>query len=209
MKIAFIGFGELGEQIHALIKGKHDTSQCIYFDDVLYTNKAINSLPFNRYNNDEFEDYYFIICLGYSLLKMKSKMLEELSKLNRNLISFIHPTSFVMSSASIGDGTICYPMCNIDKDVKIGKSVIVNNSVTVSHNSFIGDCCYLSPGVIISGNVVVGNNTFIGTGTVIANNLSIGNNVTIGLGSVITKNIPDNSFAIGNPMKFVNNLQLI
>jgi sugar O-acyltransferase (sialic acid O-acetyltransferase NeuD family) len=208
MKLAFIGFGELGKQIHAFIKEKNASAECIYFDDILYSQKIVDSFPFNLYTDNKFADYNFIICLGYTLLKKKNQILQELIELNRKQVSFIHASSFIMSTAFVDDGTVCYPMCNIDKDVKIGKSVLINNSVVISHNSIVGDCCYLSPGIIVSGNVIIGNNTFIGAGSIIANNLSIGNNVTIGLGSVITKDIPDNSFVIGNPMKLVNSLQL-
>jgi sugar O-acyltransferase (sialic acid O-acetyltransferase NeuD family) len=208
MKLAFIGFGALGKQVHAFIKEKNASIECIYFDDILYSQKIVGSFPFNLYVDNKFGDYNFIICLGYTLLKKKNIILQALLELKRKQMSFIHPSSFITSTAFIDDGALCYPMCNIDKDVRIGKSVLINNSVVISHNSIIGDCCYLSPGVILSGNVIIGKNTFIGAGSIIANNLSIGSNVIIGLGSVITQDIPDNSFVIGNPMKFVNSLQL-
>jgi sugar O-acyltransferase (sialic acid O-acetyltransferase NeuD family) len=208
MKVAFIGFGELGKQIYAFIKEKNVSAECIYFDDILFSQKILNSFPFNQYGDNKFSDYNFIICLGYTLLKKKNQILQDLIALNRTLLTFLHSTAFISNSAYANDGTICYPMCNIDKEVSIGKSVLINNSVIISHNSTIGDCCYISPGAVVSGNVIIGNNTFIGAGSIVANNLSIGNNVTIGLGSVVTKDIPDNSFVIGNPMKFVNSLQL-
>ena len=94
--------------------------------------------------------------------------------------------------------------CFFDDLIFVEAGVLINNSVTVSHNSTIGACSYISPGVIISGNVQIGSACFIGTGSLISNGITIGNNSTIGIGSVITHNIPPNSNILGNPAKFLN-----
>jgi sugar O-acyltransferase (sialic acid O-acetyltransferase NeuD family) len=208
MHAAFIGYGELGEQVHALIQQAWPGVQPVFFDDELFAKKAANAFPFSSYDEEKFKDYSFIICLGYKRPNEKQQILQHLNRTGRKAFSFCHATCFVSPTAMIGEGAIVYPMCNIDKEVKIGNGVLLNNSVTVSHNAVIGDCCYLSPGVVLSGYVTVGEKTFIGAGAVVANNVRIGNNVIIGIGTVVTKDVPDNSFVIGNPMQFVKNLQL-
>lgn len=52
-------------------------------------------------------------------------------------------------------------------------------------------------------NVVIGNDVFIGAGSIILPGVHIGNRVIIGAGSVVTKDIPDNSIAVGNPVKVI------
>lgn len=209
MKIAFIGYGELGRQIHALVQQTNAVAEAIFFDDSLCRQEQVNAFPFETYEDDLYKEYSFIISLGYKQLPAKKKVIEKLDGLGRNLYSFIHPSCFVNPSAIVDSGVVAYPMCNIDQQVKIGKGVVLNNSVTVSHNAVIGSGCYLSPGVVLSGNVIVGENTFIGAGATVANNICIGKNVIIGIGTVVTKNIGDNSFVIGNPIKFVNSLHLV
>ena len=209
MKIAFIGYGELGRQIHALIQQTGAVLEAIFFDDLLYQQKEVNAFPFNSYEDDLYKDYAFIVGLGYKQLPAKQKVIEKLDGLGRNLYSFIHPTCFINPSAIVAKGVVAYPMCNIDREVKIGKGVVLNNSVTISHNAVIESCCYLSPGVVLSGNVTIGENTFIGAGATVANNISVGKNVIIGIGTVVTQDIADNSYVIGNPMKFVNSLHLV
>ena len=208
MQAAFIGYGELGEQIHALIQQVNPGMKAIFFDDELFAKKSPGALPFSSYLAEDYRDHSFIICLGYKSPGVKQQIIQRLTDSRRTIISFCHPTCFISTAAKIGAGTVIYPMCNIDKEVKIGKGVLLNNSVTVSHNAMIGDCCYLSPGVVLSGNVIIGEKTFIGTGALVANNVTIGNNVIVGIGTVVTKDVPDNSFVIGNPMQFVKNLQL-
>jgi len=209
MKIAFIGYGDLGRQVHALIQQAGAPVEAIFFDDNLYQQKQLNAFPFESYANDEYKNYSFIVSLGYKRLAAKKKILQRLADSGRNLCSVIHPSCFVNPSATIDHGVIAYPMCNIDMETRIGKGVVLNNSVIVSHNSIIGNCCYLSPGVVVSGNVAIGENTFIGAGAILSNSIKIGNNVIIGVGTVVTQDVADNSTVIGNPMKFVNSLQLV
>jgi sugar O-acyltransferase (sialic acid O-acetyltransferase NeuD family) len=209
MKIAFIGYGELGRQIHTLIQQTGSATEAIFFDDGLYQQKQVNAFPFETYPDELYKDYSFIVSLGYKQLPAKQKIIKRLDDLGRSIYSFIHPSCFVNTSAMIENGVVAYPMCNIDKEVKIGKGVLLNNSVTISHNTAIGNCCYVSPGVVLSGNVTIGENTFIGAGAIVANNITIGINVTIGIGTVVTEDVADNSAVIGNPMKFVNGLHLV
>src|SRR5687768_13346484 len=174
MQIAFIGYGELGRQIHALIKQSDSPTEAIFFDDEFYQQQQINSFPFASYDEELYKNNSFIIGLGYKHLLTKQRIIQRLEELGRTIYSFIHPSCFVNLSANIENGVVAYPMCNIDKDVRIGKGVLLNNSVTVSHNTIIGACCYLSPGAVLSGNVAIGENTFVGAGAIVANNINIG-----------------------------------
>jgi len=209
MQIAFIGYGELGRQVHALIQQSHSPAKTVFFDDRLYQQQQENVFPFKDYEEKLYENYFFVIGLGYKQLAAKQKVMQRLNELGRKIYSFIHPSCFVNGSAVIENGVVAYPMCNIDKEVKVGSGVLLNNSVTISHDVMIGSCCYLSPGVVLSGNVTVGRNTFIGAGAIVANNVSIGEHVIIGIGTVVTRDVADNSCVIGNPMKFVNSLHLL
>lgn len=209
MQIAFIGYGELGRQIHALVQQTNAVEETIFFDDGLYKQKQVNAFPFEAYQETAYKNYSFIISLGYKQLPAKKKVMQNLDNLGRNIYSFIHSSCFVSPSAIVDKGVVAYPMCNIDKEVRLGKGVLLNNSVTISHNAVIGDCCYLSPGVVLSGNVTIGENTFVGAGAIVANHITIGNNVIIGIGTVITQDVTDNSCVVGNPMKFVNSLHLV
>jgi sugar O-acyltransferase (sialic acid O-acetyltransferase NeuD family) len=205
MKIGFIGFGELGTQIQLFVQQHNSNVEIYYFDDSL--TDIVNLYKFEDYKKEALLiDKKIVIALGYKHLQLKKNLFDYLIEKSTDLFTFKHPTCFINQTAIIKDGVILYPFCNIDKEVIIETGVIVNNSVTISHNSTIQTCSYISPGVIISGNVIIGECCFIGASVVIANNITIGNNVVIGIGTVVTKNIPDNSFVIGNPMRFVNNL---
>jgi len=203
-KIGLIGYGELGRQIELLLFAKFGPGLMIsHFDDVKFKQKETNSYSFESYKDEKFKDIEFYVCLGYKQLTKKLEIINELNELKRKLPVFIHHSSYVSESASVLEGTIIYPMCNIDKNVTIGKGTLINNSVTLSHDNVIGDCCYISPGVITSGNVHIGFNTFVGASATFSNGVTIGDRCIIGIGSSVTRDIDSEKSAIGNPIKIL------
>lgn len=202
-KIAFIGFGGLGKEIEDMLGISEKKCNQIYFDDKLFDEGYPNSFPISDFSKDDFANYDFFVCLGYRHLLKKRKIISELIRLNRHLPSIIHGTSFFNSTATLGHGSVIYPMSNIDKDVRIGSGVVLHNSVTISHHGILHDCCHLGPGVTVCGYVEIDESTFVGAGSVISNGIRIGRNVIIGVGTVVTQDISDNASVIGNPMRIL------
>ena len=202
MKLAYIGFGDFGKQIQHFVETPEQSAERLVFDDFLHSQNT--ALPFIDYQKDLYKDFFFYLGLGYHHLTKRNSILNELLKKGRNLPSYVHPSVFLSPTSIVKHACFIYPCCNIDAGVVIENGAILNNSVTVSHNSRIGTCSYISPGVVISGNVTMGENVFIGAGTMLINNISIGDNCIIGAGTVITRSLPPNSSAIGNPMRVLN-----
>ncbi|MBI4647270.1 MAG: acetyltransferase [Bacteroidia bacterium] len=204
-KIAYIGFGSLGKQISAFIKERNKDKNLfeIYFDDNL-TGTKNNAYPFNNFFDERFADFDFYVCLGYKNLSIKKEIIRKLLEASRSAPSFIHHSSYVHPSATIGKGVIIYPGCIIDQNVTIKDCVILNNSTVISHNCTIGESCFLAPSVTFSGNVTIGCCSFVGSASVVTNDIAIGSNVVIGIGSVVTQSIEDNIHCIGNPLKILS-----
>lgn len=200
-EIAFVGYGELGRQLHAFLGDF--SARFVFLDDALYGAGTEEAFPFRSYSDDNFKNFEFVVSLGYHRLQKKKEIIDHIDRMKRKMISFVHPSSFVNSSAEIGAGTFIYPLSNIDKEVRIGRGVLLNNSVCISHNNRIQDCCYISPGVVTSGFVEIGECTFIGSGAIIADNVKIGKNVIVGPGTVITSDLPDDCSTIGNPARIL------
>ena len=86
--------------------------------------------------------------------------------------------------------------------------MVVNNSVTISHEGIVSDFVTVSPGARINGNVRLGEGSFVGSGAVIKNGnqnnpIEVGNNSSIGAGSVVLNNVASNSTVVGNPAKMI------
>lgn len=198
---AFLGFGDLGRQLEGFLLENTEKIEATYFDDFL-KDKQKKILPFESYKK-YIVDYDWIVSLGYNRLMEKQIVVDYLLNESGSLLTIIHPTSFISSRSKLKQGVIIYPMCNIDKGVVLEEGVILNNSVTISHDCNIMRCSYLAPGVVVSGNSIVGKGCFIGSGSIISNGVKIGDNSIIGIGTVITSDIPPNSSVIGNPGKIL------
>ena len=189
--IAFLGKGKISTQIQNFIN-----SPIIYFDEK-------GDLPFNSYS-DYYEKYKWILGFGYYHMEKRVSLTEKILKINGKFYTYKHPTSYSHSSSQILGGVVVYPMCNIDQNTIINQNVLLNNSVTICHDSNIGVGSYISPNVVICGEVNIGKGCFIGAGSIISNGVTVGDFSTIGAGTVISKNIPTYSNVIGNPMKTLN-----
>jgi sugar O-acyltransferase (sialic acid O-acetyltransferase NeuD family) len=198
---AFVGYGELGRQVDALVTGMEGPGEACYFDDVLRSTGHAGAQPFDAYLAERFRDCTFYVCLGYKHLRARAEAVAGLANAGRRLPVLRHLSAYVAGSAHLEAGTIVYPLANVDKDVEIGRGALLNNSVVVSHNSRIGECCYLCPGVVLSGFVTIGARTFVGSGAVVADGVSIGDDAIIGIGTVVTRDVPHGVSVIGNPMR--------
>ena len=203
MKLAFIGFGELGHYLCDTLQEIHhvDEENRVYFDDNLHRDMAPRSFPFKEYANDEFKHHQFYICLGYRYLMIKQEIITRLTELGRSLPHFIHSSSYVHPTVKPGPASFLYPGCSIDRNTVIGRGTWIANGSVIAHDCTIGDACWFGASVTLSGKVTVGQNTFIGSGSTVSNSVRIGSGVIVGLATAVTKDIADGESVIGNPMR--------
>ena len=206
MKIALIGYSDLGRYIREMLLESYGLSaeDFIYFDDHAFDNNMPGAYPFKEYLNDQFSKLDFYVCLGYKHLKIKNTIIAELLSAKRNVPNFIHSSSYVHPSVTIGAGSFIYPGCNIDRNTTIGRGVWIANGDIIAHDCKIGDCCWFGASVTLSGKVTIAENNFIGSGTVISNDITIGSGNIVGLGTTVTKNLDNNLSVIGNPMRILD-----
>lgn len=83
--------------------------------------------------------------------------------------------------------------------ISIGNNVTLTGVRVLAHDA----STQIPLGVSKVGRVVIGDNVFVGQGAIILPNTHIGNRVVIGAGSVVSRDIPDNSIAVGNPIRII------
>lgn len=113
----------------------------------------------------------------------------------------IHPAAVIGSMNSVGPGTVVCAGAQISTNVRLGRHVHVNPSVTLGHDSDIQDFVSLNPGCIISGNVVCGSGVLIGAGAVVLQGLSIGKEGVVGAAACVTKSVRANAVVKGVPAR--------
>lgn len=144
---------------------------------------------------------------------------------------YVHPTAVVDKTAIIGDGTKVWHFVHIrenaeigmrcvlghsvyvDKEVKIGNGVKLENRATVYRGVRIEDKVFVGPHVTFTNDLyprsfsidwrivptLVGEGASIGAGTVVMCGVTIGEYAMIGAGSVVTNDVPSYAIAYGNP----------
>jgi sugar O-acyltransferase (sialic acid O-acetyltransferase NeuD family) len=129
---------------------------------------------------------------------------EEHTKLvnkNAKLVSIIHPSAELSTSAVIGCGTVVLAKSVINIDTKIGDACIVNTGSTIDHDCIVEDSAHICPGVNISGSVSVGFGCWIGVGASVKQGVNIGRRSVVGAGAVVIADVLDCLTVVGNPAK--------
>lgn len=146
------------------------------------------------------------IALGIGDNHIRAKIFKKLIQHNFNIVTLIHPSSIISTTAKIEKGTIIMPNVVINAQAKIGNACILNTSCIIEHECEIDDFVHISPNVSLAGNVKVNEFTHIGINSCSIQGISIGKNCIIGAGSTITKDIMSNKKAFGTPCKVIEDL---
>jgi len=207
-----VGYGSFARHVKEVFSIRSGPHNKIYAfnDDSFEDEKNVTRCSFTSYLRKTYQKCDFFVTLGYHHLKLKKRIIGQLLTQRRSVPTLVHPSAYVHPSAFLAQGSMVFPMCNIDKNVRIGFGSVIHNSVVISHDCVLGPGCYLAPGVVLSGNVQLGPGTFIGTGAVVSNGIRIGEDSRIGIGSVVARSLGSRVSAIGNPIvKLKRQLPLI
>lgn len=113
--------------------------------------------------------------------------------------TLIHPSSIVLPSTTVGEGTVLSTGVLVGSNTRIGRHVFLNRGARVGHHAQIGDFVTIQPGANIAGAGEIGDETYIGMGAIVLERLQIGRGVTVAAGSVVKRDIPDHALVAGNP----------
>ena len=89
--------------------------------------------------------------------------------------------------------------------IRIGNDVIMGQNIrfhSENHNYEKIEIPIRMQGVTNKG-IVIGNDCWIGSGVVFLDGISVGNGCVIGANTLVNKSLPNNSVAVGNPVRIV------
>ncbi len=202
MKLAYIGYGAFARQLEQVFaESGVQVSKRVCFDDFAARDKLANSHPFSSCFSEGFEEYQFVLALGYHHLQRKQSVAECLLKQRKSLFTFVHPSAQVSPSSKIAPGAIIFSGCTICTNVVVGLGTVMYNGCVVAHDVKIGACSFLAPGVTIAGRTVLDDRCFVGCGAVLANDLHVGTDTIIGMATAVSKSVLSGQSVVGNPQR--------
>jgi sugar O-acyltransferase (sialic acid O-acetyltransferase NeuD family) len=118
----------------------------------------------------------------------------------------IHPSCQTAPNAVIGRGTYLAAGSVVCSNTRIGCHVVINNHVSVGHDSVMGDFSQACPGSRISGKCKVGRSAFLGTNATLLPGVTLGERAVLGANSVAICDVEPDVTVVGIPAKTVPRL---
>jgi UDP-2-acetamido-3-amino-2,3-dideoxy-glucuronate N-acetyltransferase len=127
----------------------------------------------------------------------------------------------VLKGAVIGSDVNICAQCFIENDVRIGNRVTIKNGVQIWDGIEIEDDVFIGPNVTFTNDkypkskqypgeflkTILKKGASIGAGAVIVPGITIGSGALVAAGSVVTRSVPEKILVMGNPARFVREIE--
>jgi sugar O-acyltransferase (sialic acid O-acetyltransferase NeuD family) len=141
----------------------------------------------------------FVMTIGDCV--KRAELARRMEARGARFITIIHPTAYVASNATVGNGCIVSPFCAVGSDAKVGNHVLLTWYSSLAHDSICGSFAVLSPYSTANGSAILEEGVFLGTHAVIHPMIRVGAWSKVASGSVVYRDVPPNCLALGNPAK--------
>jgi sugar O-acyltransferase (sialic acid O-acetyltransferase NeuD family) len=143
------------------------------------------------------------VVLGVGNNRSRCQLARRCAGWDIQILTAIHRTAVVASSAELGRGTVVMAAAVINSEARLGEGVIVNTGAVVEHDVEIGDFAHISPNACLGGASRLGAASHLGLGAVVLPDVSVGSESIIGAGAVVLKDLPSKIVAVGVPARIL------
>lgn len=144
-------------------------------------------------------DDVFVCALGD--VKYKKKYVQMILDKGGEFMNVIHKDAFVSKFAKLGKGCIIGTFAKIDCNANIGDFVIIQDHVTVGHDSRVGDYSILDCYCFMGGFATLGDSVTMHTRSTLIPHKTIHDGAIINVASVVIYDVKPNCVMMGNPAR--------
>ena len=206
MVLGIYGTGGSGQEVYEILECNESIrtqwSEVVFIDDTREkgTFRDCQMMPFAEFvQMYKTLDAEIVIAVGEP--KYRKILGEKVRTNGYELATIIHPLAFVSPTARIGKGVVLQESVYVSAGADVGNNTYVNGKTIIGHNVTIGENSQISSFAIIAGTTTVGENAYIGVSSAIRDHLHIGDNVVVSMGAMVMKDVRDNKIVMGNPAR--------
>lgn len=171
MRFVIIGGGGLGLELYTYILC--DIKSGIYPDDtsigIIDESVECEVMKKNQKTNylGDLQEYapsagdYVLIAIGH--VENRKKVYQIVKDRCIPMTRYIHPSAWIASNATIGEGCIITPNCIVSAYAEVLDNVVMNVFSGAGHGAKVGAHCVMGPYSVLNGNTVLGEGCYLGT----------------------------------------------
>lgn len=217
-KVIIIGGQGNGGIAAACIRDMRDRHNILDFEVVGFLNdfiekgKTINGYPVLGGLKDVKpfieEGYHFLYAIhSISHGKMRMELFESLNIPDHQLVTIIHPQTFIGEGTELAPGVMVMANSYIGPETKIGKCTFVMANCVISHDNVIGGFCHFSAGSVCGSILNIGDGCDVALNATVMENVSLGDFSVVGAASLCMNDVEPHQVVIGSPAKHLKYLK--
>ncbi len=196
-KIVIFGTGQLAQLLYDYIDEDRQF-EIVAFTEDSPVRDELNGLPIVDFNDvlDRYPPDIFkmLIVVGYSQRNQKRKKIFERAKSHGySLVNYIHPSSILPKTTTIGENCIILENNVFQPHVCIGDDMGMLSSNVVSHHVRIEDHCFLTGHVYVGGRVTIGSGSTLGLDCTVKQRVKIAPKTFVGANVFLKSDTTENS----------------
>lgn len=206
MILGIYGAGGLGREVYELAltinRESSRWSEIVFIDDGDDV-KDLRKIPIYTFEGALalFSRRSCEVCIAVGEPAIRQDLYKKLVSARLKIATLIDPGVSIVSSTTVGEGTIICRYVSVTCDVSIGNNVYVHPMACIGHDAVIGNSSVISSFVDVAGDCIIGSEAFLGIGVVMKQGVSIGKRSIVGMASVVHRDIPESVIAMGNPAR--------
>lgn len=155
------------------------------------------------------EEVQFVFGIGsYRTRISRRDLLGRLALPIERFETLIHPSAKIYSTSSVSRGCIIHFGSVIFNHSLVEPFSIISANCVIATQNHLGTGALLGSGVITTQAVSIGSFSHVGQGALIGERCEIGAGAQIGMGGVVLQSVKTGVFAIGNPLRFIDRIEV-
>ena len=196
-KVIIVGAGGFGREVAWVISRINQISPVLDIvgfcdDDLAKDSMVVEMAPFLGGTEDVIDSHKgcgYICAMGNN--KIRKRLMQQFNAAGFKPISIIDPSAVIAYGVKVGAGSYIGVHAVVSVGCDLGRGCIVNNNVSVGHDSNLDNFSQLCPGVALSGGCCVGEGALLGSNSCTIPCKNMGDWSTLGAGTVLLSDLED------------------